>query len=302
MERRFYGNGKLLLTGEYLVLDGAKALALPTKSGQEFRIAETEADGIRWKSHDADGSVWFEGAFSWDDILYCRYRPEDATWSTLLKILHEAGKLSSKSLSGKGYDVTSRLTFPRFWGLGTSSTLLHAVAEWFGVNPFILSEKTLGGSGYDIACAGSDSPIFYRLEGDAPQVEAVGFNPVFADKLHFVYLNRKQDSRAAIAKYYDKRAALADEIAVISAISTALAKTNEFGNFASLLQEHENIISNILEEPTVKHSLFHDFDGVVKSLGAWGGDFVLAASHEDPVAYFIRKGFDTIVRYRDMVK
>jgi mevalonate kinase len=27
----FYSNGKLLLTGEYLVLDGAKSLALPTK-------------------------------------------------------------------------------------------------------------------------------------------------------------------------------------------------------------------------------------------------------------------------------
>jgi len=30
----FYSNGKLLITGEYLVLDGAKALALPTKYGQ----------------------------------------------------------------------------------------------------------------------------------------------------------------------------------------------------------------------------------------------------------------------------
>ena len=30
----FYSNGKLLITGEYVVLDGAKALALPTKFGQ----------------------------------------------------------------------------------------------------------------------------------------------------------------------------------------------------------------------------------------------------------------------------
>jgi hypothetical protein len=30
-EKTFYSNGKLLITGEYLVLDGAKAFALPKK-------------------------------------------------------------------------------------------------------------------------------------------------------------------------------------------------------------------------------------------------------------------------------
>ena len=28
---KFYSHGKLLITGEYAVLDGAKAIALPTK-------------------------------------------------------------------------------------------------------------------------------------------------------------------------------------------------------------------------------------------------------------------------------
>lgn len=34
----FKSNGKLLLTGEYLVLDGAVALALPTKMGQIMTV------------------------------------------------------------------------------------------------------------------------------------------------------------------------------------------------------------------------------------------------------------------------
>ena len=38
MEKTFYSNGKLLITGEYLVLDGAKALALPTKYGQYLTV------------------------------------------------------------------------------------------------------------------------------------------------------------------------------------------------------------------------------------------------------------------------
>ena len=60
-------------------------------------------------------------------------------------------------------------------------------------------------------------------------------------------------------------------------------------------------MSNILEMKTVKESLFTDFNGVIKSLGAWGGDFVLAISKENPVDYFKKKGFKTIVSYKDMI-
>ena len=39
----YYSNGKLLITGEYAVLDGALSLALPTKFGQELNVFQTEA-------------------------------------------------------------------------------------------------------------------------------------------------------------------------------------------------------------------------------------------------------------------
>ena len=43
MEKQtFYSNGKLLLTGEYLVLNGAVALAIPTKFGQTLTIPASE--------------------------------------------------------------------------------------------------------------------------------------------------------------------------------------------------------------------------------------------------------------------
>ena len=47
MEKTFYSNGKLLLTGEYVVLDGATALAIPTKYGQYLEISASEKKGIR---------------------------------------------------------------------------------------------------------------------------------------------------------------------------------------------------------------------------------------------------------------
>ena len=68
-----------------------------------------------------------------------------------------------------------------------------------------------------------------------------------------------------------------------------------------MIQEHEKIISSIIELPTVKERLFSDYFGTLKSLGAWGGDFMLATGNKDTRQYFIDKGYATILRYSDMV-
>ena len=54
------GNGKLLITGEYLVLDGALALALPVSLGQslEFTYSEEARDTLVWKSLNNQGKEW----------------------------------------------------------------------------------------------------------------------------------------------------------------------------------------------------------------------------------------------------
>ncbi|MBK8557148.1 MAG: hypothetical protein IPL65_15875 [Lewinellaceae bacterium] len=49
---------------------------------------------------------------------------------------------------------------------------------------------------------------------------------------------------------------------------------------------------------------FSDYWGAVKSLGAWGGDFVLVTSEKDESttrAYFLDKGFDVFLPWRDMI-
>jgi len=61
-------------------------------------------------------------------------------------------------------------------------------------------------------------------------------------------------------------------------------------------------MSNVLETLTVKEALFPDFNGTVKSLGAWGGDFVLVVSEKNPETYFQERGYDTIIPYNDMIK
>ncbi len=301
MEQRIYGNGKLLLTGEYLVLDGATALALPTRFGQEFLITAHPERVVRWRSRDADHGIWFEATFTWDEIASGRLETEDPIAVTLARILHTAHTMHRGVLDASGYDVVATLTFPRLWGLGSSSTLLYAVAKWFDIDPYELSRRTLGGSGYDIACAGSSHPIFYQLLDGRPVVTAAPFQPVFAGHLYFVYLNQKQDSRASIAHYRNRRQATARELQMISDISHALVHTGKLDNFMSLLAEHEDLLSGVLGWDPIQKRQFRDFNGVIKSLGGWGGDFVLAATKEDPHAYFKDRGFETIVPYRDMI-
>lgn len=46
-------------------------------------------------------------------------------------------------------------------------------------------------------------------------------------------------------------------------------------DFEKLITAHEAIISKLIQQDTIKAKLFKDFNGTIKSLGAWGGDFVL---------------------------
>lgn len=303
MKKTFYSNGKLLITGEYLVLDGAKAFALPTKMGQNLNIEEGNNKEIIWKSYDADGSIWFEGTILFSDISKGVNPENESVKATLTTILHEAFKLNPDFiLNSDGYTITTELRFPKSWGLGTSSTLINNIAQWLQIDAFTLLKNSFGGSGYDIACAQNDTPIVYHLEQGNPIVEKAPFSPAFTQHLYFVYLNKKQSSKTAIAAYnINKKNNLAKTIVLNDIITSEVLNATTLQSFATAIQKHEAQMSIILETQTVKESLFPDFNGVIKSLGAWGGDFVMAIATENPTDYFNKKGYKTVIRYNEMI-
>ncbi|QBN18893.1 GYDIA family GHMP kinase [Flavobacterium nackdongense] len=304
MIKEFYSNGKLLITGEYLVLDGANALALPTKFGQKLIVEKGNNQEINWTSYDADGSLWLEETISFEDIIKEKsLASPESVKNTLIEILRQGYLLNPDFIQkSQGFQIRTELSFPRNWGLGTSSTLINNIAQWLEINAFDLLNNSFGGSGYDIACAQNDSPILYHLDNGKPVVETVSFEPKFAENLYFVYLEKKQSSKAAIASYYNnKNETLAKNIIASNKITSAVLQAETLQEFALALEEHEAGMSTILEMQTIKESLFPDFNGVIKSLGAWGGDFVLAISKENPADYFKERGFRTIVSYNDMI-
>jgi mevalonate kinase len=302
MEKTFYSNGKLLITGEYLVLDGTKSLALPTKYGQYLKVISGDLGQIHWTSFDFDNSIWFEETISFDEIINFKVSENLTQRETLINILYEAYLLNAAFLkSSLGYSISTRLTFPKMWGLGTSSTLINNIAQWLQIDAFLLLKNSFGGSGYDIASAQNETPILYQLKNGLPIVEKVNFNPKFSDNIYFVYLNKKQSSKTAIENYYKNKKNLNIDFQIINEITTAVLNSNSMKEFCELLDKHEKIMSEILEIPTVKDNLFTDFKGSLKSLGAWGGDFVMVLSKDNPKAYFTEKGYPTVLAYEEMV-
>lgn len=303
MQQTFYSNGKLLITGEYLILDGAKGLALPTKMGQNLIVEDTNSGNLNWKSYDADGSIWFEDQITFQEIKEPNSSSTESVKTTLLKILRVASGMNPNVFANsKGFSVTTQLSFPRNWGLGTSSTLINNIAQWFQIDAFELLHQSFGGSGYDIACAQNNSPITYNLSDGKPIVEKVVFEPVFTKNLYFVYLNQKRNSKSAIADYHtNKTDQLSNYIATINKLTQNIIEADSLKLFTQLITQHETVLSDILKTETVKDALFPDFGGTVKSLGAWGGDFVLVVSKENPKPYFNTQGYETVIPYGEMI-
>ena len=307
----YHSNGKFLLTGEYLVLKGALALATPLKFGQSLTVKTVSEPSLQWAAYKPDGP-WFSVALNPENLEIID-SDDQSKAEKLRQILQAVKQLNPNAFEGNNLKFTTRLDFDPNWGLGSSSTLISNLARWADVNPYELLKLTFGGSGYDIACATAEGPIYYQVkaedpepvEGPAPLVEPIDFNPPFADHLFFVYQGQKQSSSKEIKAFLAKAnpVDLQKDIEAVSEISRAVPKCETLDEFAMLMQCHERIISRCIgQEPVQKR--FPDFEGVLKSLGAWGGDFILAATEwtENQVReYFKGKGLEVVFGYKEIV-
>lgn len=307
----YYGHGKVLLTSEYFVLEGAKALALPTTLGQKMHITyrPTSQPKLFWKSYDHDQKLWFEAVFElwhFDVLSFNEELVSEEDVLLLQKILRQARAQNIHFLR-EDVDVyaTTTLEFPRLWGLGTSSTIIYCIAQWAYVSPFELLEKTFGGSGYDIACAQSMGPILYQNQKRGPQWETVTFNPLCKENIYFIYLNQKQSSREGIERF--KGLDLNNKQEIINKLNDLtyrMLNAIDLSELEEIIIEHETIISHALDLPSVKKTLFKDFWGQVKSLGAWGGDFVMATSDRsksETLSYFADKGYNEVLSFDQLI-
>ena len=300
MEGNIFSPGKLLLTSEYVVLDGALALAIPTKWGQEFFFEEIfdHKSVIKWTALH-EGQPWLEVQIDYKKgIVESTNIPDAAAF--ILKILMKVKQLSSVRLqSNSSYSLRTNLQFPPNFGLGSSSTLMNNLAEWAKVNAFILNETCLGGSGYDIAVAQEKSAILYQNQPER-MVKNITFDPNFKKELIFIHLNQKQDSREGINLYRTKEKSQ-ELIDVFSQITRDVTEAENLEDFSDLMSFHEKKLSLFLGIETVKEKYFENCPSFVKSLGAWGGDFVMSSKFSGFQTYFQEKGFPTVLSYEEII-
>ena len=299
--KTFRANGKLLISGEYTILDGSLSLALPTKRGQILHYKEIDQDILHWRSLDIKGETWFEAHFKGAELAVLE--SSDARKAeTLKEILLAASNLSHSVYRLRG-KVTTELEFPTNWGLGSSSTLLCCIAQCFDIDPMQLHFKVSNGSGYDVACGMTDLAITYQLEDGLAEVNEINWKPTFSASLFFVYLNTKQKSSSEVNKYQDRKSSidLAAIVEQISALTRTMMNANSLDVFNEAIAKHEEIMSAALGYPTAKQLYFSDYKGAVKSLGAWGGDFILATGEAEDRMYFVDKGFSVIQEFESLI-
>ncbi|HBU79591.1 MAG TPA: GHMP kinase, partial [Muricauda sp.] len=68
MKKEFYSNGKLLISGEYAVLDGALGFAIPSSYGQSLHVTPTTSGFLEWTSLDENDKIWFSAKFDLKDL------------------------------------------------------------------------------------------------------------------------------------------------------------------------------------------------------------------------------------------
>ena len=300
----YHSKGKLLISGEYLVLHGAKALSVPLKLGQSMQVTKYNIPGIiRWETI-VRNKPWFRANFHGPSMELT----DSSHYQTALfvqKLLHTGKKIQPKlHIKDHGYHIVNEVEFDMNWGLGSSSSLLSNLAYWLDADLYSFYKMIFHGSGYDVFCARASKPMIYQLRDKHPHVEETAINPALTDSLYFIYLGHKQDSQESVRKFNEKELTDHNSIHEISSITESLTTASDPVQFMELMHDHERLISGIIGMPAVKEEYFNDFQGEIKSLGAWGGDFIMACSVQDPqevAAYFRNKGLNVIFRYKELV-
>lgn len=302
---KYYSFGKLLISGEYLVLNGATSLTVPLKYGQSLEVTSKDDRNIlTWESYEQD-KLWFKGKFNTEffDIIETTDQAIAEKLLSILKKVIEINPIFSEKLQAANVITNSEFKF--HWGFGSSSTLLSNIAFWADVDPYELHMKTSSGSGYDVVVAREDGPLFFKKKKTGYEIEKVNFDPQFKDQVYFIYLGQKQDSAISVDRFKSRKKSFRNETELISELSKHIASSVTLDDFEYYIKEHEMIISSILKQKRIKEARFLDFEGEVKSLGAWGGDFAMITWHDSRKKlkqYLGEKNIDIIFSFEELIR
>lgn len=282
--------GKLLLSGEYVVLRGVTALAVPTRAGQELRLSPApsgQACFLHWVAYDQAGESWLDIQFG--PRLEVKKASDIQVAKQLQILLRFAARYGT--FPQEPFRAQTHLGFDRSWGLGSSSTLVALIARFTHCDAMALHRHAYPGSGYDVATAMEAQALKYKLKKGQPQWRPFPPPAVWHDTF-LVYRGRKQDSQAEVARFEDTHVPTSI-LERLNEISLGLTGQMKITQLAAVLQEHETLLSQLLKRKPVQAD-YPNCPAQLKSLGAWGGDFMWAVPHSHSEKEAVQRYFEPL--------
>lgn len=295
----FSASGKLLLFGEFLVLKGALCLAMPLNYGQYLQVSEKENKEIIWEAFDHKNNCWFHARLDEDLKILETNQPLQA--AIVIDLLKKIRKQKATFFSN-GWHFKFNLDFNREYGFGTSSTMLSLLSQWSGVDVYELSAESFKTSGYDLAAARESQPFIYTIKN---KIESSFTLPEsITNRLLFIYSGKKQTTSGIAKKFSEQHLNPTNAVEQMNRIVSEAAVSIDIEKWEELMTESEDLLAPMLQMKPVKELYFKDYPYAIKSLGAWGGDFIMATYRDlkDAQKYFKEKGYEVQYTYNELIK
>ena len=119
-----------------------------------------------------------------------------------------------------------------------------------------------------------------------------------------MYSGQKKKTATEVSSFLNKKNVPDHQIAEMTHLSEEFATCCLQSDFNLLIRIHEKLIGQIIGQVPVKEKFFADFDGEIKSLGAWGGDFMLVSTRltfQKTKKYFENKGLTTLFKWDELI-
>lgn len=298
---KIYSSGKLILMGEYAVLHGIDALCIPLKAGQEMLVQDSPDNHIHWSWKYKDRYLAdFVLHNQTLEVLACKHG--DPSW--VIRLINLVRETSAVFLTDKGRKIAFNNFFPPEWGLGSSSATISSLCRYAGVDAFAVNERLTGGSGADIAAATATEWFIYRKSNPTPAAWPLPFSYSLADNTWFIYSGNKQATAAHLAEV--RSAENTFNMSLLPHVNWLVYKfatASALPEISKIIQDHESLIGQLIGKSPVGLD-FPDFPGKIKSLGAWGGDFLMAVSQQDDDFvrdYFTGRGYKDVFSWEDFI-
>ena len=303
----YFAPGKILLAGEYTVLLGLEALAVPVKQGQwleffAFSTPENQPRILYFKAIDSEGLTWIENRYDLEEQVWLEpTTPELEPFSKVLtKVPDEFWE------ENRSYRLETRLEFGRETGLGSSSTFIALMAECFRLDPQKLQEEIFKGSGYDVAIACLGKPITFWRNEQGAHYRSWNIQPKLTEDWRVVFLGEKVDSRKSASAILETLANMLSEPFYKQQFERVLNIVRDADNTQSIeaaLEMYQLLLAQLLDmnTPYKEFNLTPVKQGLCKWLGAWGGDMILVNNtlFEKELDFF--SDFES-VRWNELVK